>query len=55
MVEGESKAAAGQWSGRAGGNHIVNFNCASTLMPGQMLEVLIEEACQNSLRGSLLL
>lgn len=54
MVEGASKSADGQWSGRAGTNHIVNFNCASPLQPGQGLTVRVEEACQNSLRGALL-
>jgi len=53
MVEGKSKAAGSQWSGRTGSNHIVNFTCESSLEPGQMLSVLIEEACQNSLRGTI--
>jgi len=54
MVEGESKNASGQWSGRTNTNQIVNFYCDSQLHPGQMLDVLIEEACKNSLRGKLL-
>ncbi len=54
MVEGESKNAAGQWSGRTDTNQIVNFDCDSQLHPGQMLDVLIEAACKNSLRGKLI-
>ncbi|MGV1098938.1 tRNA (N6-isopentenyl adenosine(37)-C2)-methylthiotransferase MiaB [Thiovibrio sp. JS02] len=51
MVEGKSKAAGSQWCGRSGTNHIVNFKSMEALIPGQMLDVIIEEACQNSLRG----
>lgn len=53
MVEGKSKSAGNQWSGRIGTNHIVNFECDTALTAGQMLDVVIEEACQNSLRGKL--
>ncbi len=53
MVEGRSKAAGSQWSGRTGSNQIVNFKSRKELRPGQMLMVVIEEACQNSLRGSI--
>ncbi len=35
MVEGESKSAAGQWSGRTTTNHIVNFDSPAILIPGQ--------------------
>jgi tRNA-2-methylthio-N6-dimethylallyladenosine synthase len=52
MVEGESKNAAGQWSGRTTHNIIVNFNC-STLSIGQEVQVTITEGLPNSLRGVL--
>jgi len=54
MVEGASKAPANQWSGRTGSNQIVNFSCASQLVPGDLLMVEIEGACQNSLRGKMI-
>ncbi|MDF1577079.1 MAG: tRNA (N6-isopentenyl adenosine(37)-C2)-methylthiotransferase MiaB [Desulfurivibrionaceae bacterium] len=54
MVEGESRNGEGQWSGRTGSNHIVNFSGGETLQPGQILEVRIDEACQHSLRGNLI-
>lgn len=53
MVEGASKAPANQWSGRTGTNQIVNFSCETKLVPGQLLMVEIESACQNSLRGKM--
>lgn len=54
MVEGESKNAAGQISGRTGTNHIVNFTTAPSpahFQPGELVDVVIEEACLHSLRG----
>lgn len=54
MVEGESRAARGQWAGRSRYNQTVNFNCSTPLLPGQLVRVVIEEACYNSLRGKLL-
>ncbi|MBI5558805.1 MAG: tRNA (N6-isopentenyl adenosine(37)-C2)-methylthiotransferase MiaB [Deltaproteobacteria bacterium] len=54
MVEGESKAADGQWSGRSGTNHIVNFQSPDVLAPGNLVQVIIREACLHSLRGELL-
>ena len=54
MVEGASKSPANQWSGRTGGNQIVNFSCETKLAPGQLLMVEIESACQNSLRGKMI-
>jgi len=54
MVEGESRDGAGQWSGRAASNQVVNFSAVEgRLAPGEMVKVIIEEACQNSLRGVL--
>jgi tRNA-2-methylthio-N6-dimethylallyladenosine synthase len=54
MVEGESRTGAGQWSGRTGSNHIVNFIGPADIKPGQILSIKIDEACLHSLRGSLI-
>jgi tRNA-2-methylthio-N6-dimethylallyladenosine synthase len=54
MVEGESRNGEGQWSGRTGSNHIVNFTGNENLKPGLSLKVKIDEACQHSLRGRLI-
>ncbi|MFH1216263.1 MAG: tRNA (N6-isopentenyl adenosine(37)-C2)-methylthiotransferase MiaB [Pseudomonadota bacterium] len=55
MVEGESKSENGnQWAGRSSSNHTVNFLSPSPLVPGQFVDVIIREACLNSLRGELL-
>lgn len=53
MVEGTSKAAHGQLMGRAATNQVVNFDCHSPLLPGQIVEVEIHEGLRNSLRGVL--
>jgi tRNA-2-methylthio-N6-dimethylallyladenosine synthase len=54
MVEGESRDGEGQWSGRSASNLVVNFSgVVGTLAPGAMVQVRIDEACQNSLRGTL--
>jgi len=52
MVEGQSKAAAGQLSGRSETNHIVNFN-GDRLKPGETVAVTITEGLLHSLRGIL--
>ncbi|UCD65393.1 MAG: tRNA (N6-isopentenyl adenosine(37)-C2)-methylthiotransferase MiaB [Deltaproteobacteria bacterium] len=52
MVEGESKNADGQWSGRTVSNIIVNFN-GPALDCGQEVEVKISEGLLHSLRGLL--
>jgi tRNA-2-methylthio-N6-dimethylallyladenosine synthase len=54
MVEGESRTGDGQWSGRTGSNHIVNFIGPADIKPGQILRIKIDEACLHSLRGSLI-
>ncbi|MCK9295145.1 MAG: tRNA (N6-isopentenyl adenosine(37)-C2)-methylthiotransferase MiaB [Desulfobulbaceae bacterium] len=54
MVEGESRAADGQWSGRSDTNQIVNFQSRDALVPGQLVQAVIQEACLHSLRGKLL-
>jgi len=53
MVEGRSKNAGRQWSGRSADNRIVNFDCDRQLAPGQLLPVRVAEACRHSLRGHL--
>jgi tRNA-2-methylthio-N6-dimethylallyladenosine synthase len=52
MVEGQSKAAAGQMSGRSETNHIVNFD-GNGLRPGETVLVTITEGLLHSLRGVL--
>jgi len=53
MIEGESKVD-GQWCGRSRTNHTVNFESTMIFTPGQLVNVRIDEACYNSLRGSLI-
>ncbi len=53
MIEGKSKAK-GQWAGRSKSNHTVNFQSQDVFVPGQLVNVVIEEGCLNSLRGRLL-
>jgi tRNA-2-methylthio-N6-dimethylallyladenosine synthase len=53
MVEGESKNADGQWSGRTMSNIIVNFH-TTALSPGQEVQVKITEGLLHSLRGILI-
>jgi tRNA-2-methylthio-N6-dimethylallyladenosine synthase len=52
MVEGESKAASGQMSGRSETNHIVNFD-GHGLKRGDTVLVTISEGLLHSLRGVL--
>ncbi len=52
MVEGQSKAASGQLSGRSETNHVVNFD-GDRLKPGETVEVMITEGLLHSLRGVL--
>jgi tRNA-2-methylthio-N6-dimethylallyladenosine synthase len=53
MVEGESKNADGQWSGRTMSNIIANFDGPALLLPGQEVQVKITEGLLHSLRGIL--
>ncbi|MDH4321672.1 MAG: tRNA (N6-isopentenyl adenosine(37)-C2)-methylthiotransferase MiaB [Desulfobulbaceae bacterium] len=53
MVESSGPNRDGQWAGRAGSNHVVNFTGAGTFVPGQLVTVHIEHACSHSLRGHL--
>ncbi len=55
LVEGPSKLNAHEFSGRTAGNRVVNFpppaECSKTVKAGELIDVLIVEAYQNSLRG----
>lgn len=53
LVSGFSKKDPGQLSGRTENNRVVNFRCDQPELIGQFVDVLIEEALPNSLRGSL--
>lgn len=53
MIEGPSKIA-GQWAGRSGTNHVVNFESADDFVAGDIVKVKIKEGCLNSLRSTLL-
>jgi tRNA A37 methylthiotransferase MiaB len=53
MIEGESKMANGQWSGRSSHNLIVNFHSPAIYSPGDLETVTITESCLNSLRAEL--
>jgi len=53
MVESACPNKDGQWSGRAGSNHVVNFTGEGVFVPGQLLTVHIDHACSHSLRGRL--
>ncbi len=53
MIEGPSKIA-GQWAGRSGTNHVVNFVSDHNFLAGDIVKVKIEEGCLNSLRSTLL-
>jgi len=53
LVEGESKADAGELTGRTPCNRVVNF-AASRLTPGDIVDISITSAYSNSLRGECL-
>ena len=53
MIEGGSKSGD-QWSGRTAANAIVNFTAVETFTPGQLVMVQLDEACQNSFRGTII-
>lgn len=53
MVESQHANQGGKWHGRTSSNHIVHFDSPTPLVPGQLVNVLITEACQHSLRGEL--
>lgn len=53
LVEGFAKKDPGQLSGRTENNRVVNFPCFDMSLVGQFVEVDIQEALPNSLRGVL--
>jgi tRNA-2-methylthio-N6-dimethylallyladenosine synthase len=53
LVSGVSKKDPGQLQGRTENNRVVNFACADHALIGEFVEVRIEEALPNSLRGTL--
>jgi tRNA-2-methylthio-N6-dimethylallyladenosine synthase len=55
LVSGVSKKDPGQLQGRTENNRVVNFACADHALIGEFVEVRIEEALPNSLRGTLAL
>ena len=53
LVTGVSKKDPGQLQGRTENNRVVNFHCSTSDLIGGFVQVLIEEALPNSLRGTL--
>lgn len=53
LVTGFSKKDPGQLQGRTENNRVVNFSCSDTSLIGQFVDVVIDEALTNSLRGTL--
>ncbi len=53
LVSGFSKKDPGQLQGRTENNRVVNFRSTDTALIGRFVDVLIDEALPNSLRGSL--
>jgi len=56
LVEGASKLKSDELTGRTTSNRVVNFSVSSdhdrkNIRPGELIDVLIVEAYQNSLRG----
>ncbi len=54
LVTGHSKKDPGQLSGRCENNRVVNFRSDNPGLIGRFVDILIEEALPNSLRGVLL-
>ena len=54
LVSGYSKKDPGQLSGRTENNRVVNFRHHDPALIGQFVDVKIEEALPNSLRGTLI-
>jgi tRNA-2-methylthio-N6-dimethylallyladenosine synthase len=54
LVDGYSKKDPGQLQGRTENNRVVNFSCDDDRWIGHFVDVRIEEALTNSLRGVLL-
>lgn len=53
LVSGYSKKDPGQLSGRTENNRVVNFRCDQPELIGKFADIVIEEALNNSLRGTL--
>ena len=53
MVDGISKKDPGQLQGRTENNRVVNFHHHDDELVGQFVDVKIEDALPNSLRGTL--
>ncbi len=57
LVSGPAKRGAGEWQGRTENNRVVNFPAPAGMeaeaLPGQFLELRIQAAYANSLRGAL--
>jgi tRNA-2-methylthio-N6-dimethylallyladenosine synthase len=51
MVEGLSRKGGGQWFGRTGSNKPVAFSAAGAMVPGDLVEVMIEGATDSTLTG----
>ncbi|GAB1264731.1 tRNA (N6-isopentenyl adenosine(37)-C2)-methylthiotransferase MiaB [Aurantivibrio infirmus] len=54
LVTGVSKKQPDQLSGRTENNRVVNFQCDDIKLIGTFVNILIEEALPNSLRGTLI-
>ncbi|MEZ5551897.1 MAG: tRNA (N6-isopentenyl adenosine(37)-C2)-methylthiotransferase MiaB [Pseudomonadales bacterium] len=54
LVNGPARKDAGELQGRTGNNRVVNFRCADRSLIGRFVDVRIDAAPSNSLRGSLL-
>ncbi|MFT6222122.1 MAG: tRNA-2-methylthio-N6-dimethylallyladenosine synthase, partial [Candidatus Endobugula sp.] len=53
LITGYSKKDPGQLSGRTENNRIVNFRCDRAELIGKFVDIDIQEALPNSLRGVL--
>ena len=51
LINGYSKKDPGQLSGRTENNRIVNFRCDNAALIGKFVDIDIQEALPNSLRG----
>jgi tRNA-2-methylthio-N6-dimethylallyladenosine synthase len=54
LVTDYSKKDPGRLQGRTGSNRVVNFRSDNARLIGQFVDVHIDEAMPNSLRGTLL-
>ncbi len=53
LVSGYSKKDPGQLSGRTENNRVVNFRCDNAQLIGHFVDIEIQEALPNSLRGTM--